>query len=191
MGTKKEPEVLVVKKRPGFHTKGNVAAIEERLALLGMRRKTDTLATGCITVADVIEDARDESSPLHRELTWDDSRAAQLRREDEARHLIVSFEFRWVDDGGIEHAITPAYVCVTEPGSGERVYVKAPSIRDNGELWSEVITEAIAGVKSWQNRLLGLKQLDTRTMKAFADLTARLEAEATKAKTGQRKRKTG
>jgi hypothetical protein len=45
---------------------------------------------GLLRPRDVLEHARDESSALHPFFTWDDSAAAELRRLDEARRVIVS-----------------------------------------------------------------------------------------------------
>jgi hypothetical protein len=43
---------------------------------------------GYIEPAAVVEEARDERSPLHSEFEWDDTRAAELHRLDTARSLI-------------------------------------------------------------------------------------------------------
>ncbi len=44
-----------------------------------------------LTARKVLEDARAASSPLHRFFDWDDSRAAEKYRLQQARELIVSF----------------------------------------------------------------------------------------------------
>jgi len=45
---------------------------------------------GLLRPRDVLDRARDESSALHPFFTWDNSEAAELRRLDEARRVIVS-----------------------------------------------------------------------------------------------------
>lgn len=45
-------------------------------------------AKGRLLVDDVLEAARDESSPLHKHFEWDDTKAAEAFRREQARNLI-------------------------------------------------------------------------------------------------------
>lgn len=47
-------------------------------------------AGGMITAEDVLHDAMDPTSPLHRHFEWDDSKAALEYRKEQARSLIQS-----------------------------------------------------------------------------------------------------
>lgn len=51
---------------------------------------------GRLTASDLVDDSRPDDAPLHAEFEWDDSVAAELFREDQARamirHLTVQIE---------------------------------------------------------------------------------------------------
>lgn len=72
---------------------------------------------GLLTVAKVLEAARDEDSPLHRHFDWDDTTAAEKYREWQARTLIqkcrVTIESR--------------------PDVFVKAYVSLPMDRNNGK----------------------------------------------------------
>lgn len=63
---------------------------------------------GTITPAEVVEAAKDVTSPLHTYFTWDDSEAACKYREDEARVLIRSVRIVITTSPFLETA--PAFV---------------------------------------------------------------------------------
>jgi hypothetical protein len=75
--------------------------------------------------ADVVEDARDEESPLHREFIWDDTAAAIAHRLWQARELILSVYVTIV--AGDPATLTRAYVSLRadrrERGGGYRAIV--------------------------------------------------------------------
>ena len=54
---------------------------------------------GLLRPAAVVEAARDESSPLHGAFCWDDTKAAELYRLDQAQRLIRSFRVKIESDG--------------------------------------------------------------------------------------------
>jgi hypothetical protein len=49
-------------------------------------------SAGRLSPAEVVKAARDPKSPMHGYFTWDDSEAARMFREDQARTLISEFE---------------------------------------------------------------------------------------------------
>src|SRR6185312_1813940 len=53
---------------------------------------------GELTPGDVINDARDDRSPLHAFFEWDDGKAAEQHRLDQARGLIRAVVAVYVDD---------------------------------------------------------------------------------------------
>ena len=189
---KPKPERLTVKIRPGFHTKGNPAVLAERLRVLALEKKTKRLREGGVSTRRLMEDSKNEDSPFHEQFLWDDdSKAANEYRKILAGKILQSFSFLWVDDKGTQHESNPAYLCISEPETGERLYVPAPSIRDETDIWKEAVDATASSISFLQNRLLNLKRLPPEIMKAFSELTAWLEAEAAKTRTGRRKRKTG
>lgn len=49
---------------------------------------------GFLTVDDVLQDARNASSPIHKNFEWNDTIAAEKYRRDQARTLIESVKIR-------------------------------------------------------------------------------------------------
>ena len=105
-----------------------------------------------ITADAVIEEARKRGSPLHGFFEWDDSRAAQEYRLDQARHLVRS-------------------ITVTVEGNGEPIAVRAfvhvgsrqeymPSVRAmrQSEIREEVVARALAELESWRRRYYNLRE---------------------------------
>jgi hypothetical protein len=71
-------------------------------------------AHGALTASAVVEEARDEESPLHESFEWDDSKAAEAHRLFQARDLIRRVEF------------------IVIAGREERVFHVPPAIRVEG-----------------------------------------------------------
>ena len=97
---------------------------EERKLLMQIARRNG----GVLKVDDVLDEAKDETSPLHKHFEWDDSTAADKYRRDQARSLIQKCKITLVE---------------TEPVS-IRAFVSLQSDRDAGggyRLTSEVVTD--------------------------------------------------
>ena len=65
---------------------------------------------GELTPVAVIDDARNDNSPLHRLFEWDDTEAARQHRLWQARHLIGSVVVRLVGGQGEPPKLTRAFV---------------------------------------------------------------------------------
>ena len=71
--------------KAGIFNQGEIMALElERRILTKLARKNG----GLLKVDDVLQEAKDESSPLHTHFEWDDSVAAEAHRKAQARALI-------------------------------------------------------------------------------------------------------
>lgn len=66
----------------------------KRVSEAGLRELNELALAGNLTPAAVLERATDASNALHELFTWDDERAAHLRRLDEARGIIMSVKVR-------------------------------------------------------------------------------------------------
>lgn len=85
---------------------------------------------GVLMVDDVIDEAKDVNSILHKHFEWDDSKAANLHRRDQARALIQKCKITLVDTAPINI----------------RAFVSLPSDRDSGggyRLTSEVVSDEL------------------------------------------------
>lgn len=59
----------------------------------------DLATKGPVTAQDVADVARSSNSPLHRYFEWDDKKAANLYRTDQARNMLRSIKVKYVEDG--------------------------------------------------------------------------------------------
>lgn len=97
---------------------------EERKLLIQLARRNG----GVLKVDDVLDEAKDEASPLHKHFEWDDTAAADKYRRDQARYLIQKCKITLIEN---------------EPVS-IRAFVSLQSDRDSGggyRLTSEVVTD--------------------------------------------------
>lgn len=97
---------------------------EERKLLIQLARRNG----GVLKVDDVLDEAKDETSPLHKHFEWDDTAAADKYRRDQARYLIQKCKITLIEN---------------EPVS-IRAFVSLQSDRDAGggyRLTSEVVTD--------------------------------------------------
>ncbi len=65
--------------------------METQQSKLGALRALEQ--NGIIAAADLIDAAREPDHPCHNDFTWDDAKAANERRHDQAREVIRRFHF--------------------------------------------------------------------------------------------------
>lgn len=116
---------------------------------------------GELTPKDVLDDARNDNSPLHSFFEWNDGEAAEAYRLQQARGLIRSVVAIYVDEEQQKPAVrVKAYVHINEP--------VAPHYREVGHAMSQkrtrdlVLQRAWREFQSWRRRYKDLKE--------FADL---------------------
>lgn len=119
-------------------------AIADRLARIAKRNG------GVLTPNAVIEDARDESSPLHAHFEWDDSEAAKQWRLEQARALIRSVKVEIQTEA--RTVSTVRYVRSPEAEKGEQGYVDVPSLRTREDLAREALRRELAAAKALFDR---------------------------------------
>lgn len=97
----------------------------ERELLTKMARRNG----GVLEIDEVLKEAEDENSILHKHFEWDDSEAADLYRRQQARTLIQKCKIQLVES-------EPMVI---------RAFVSLPTDRTNGggyRLMSEVVTDS-------------------------------------------------
>lgn len=113
---------MVYSFRAGSHLKGDPQQIGEHVEQL--RRQHD----GRVTPRVVVDDAAKRRSPLHPHFEWEDARAADLYRLEQARHLVRSLIVSVPD---ADAPPTRAFVCVRYEGDDENAYTSvAVAMRD-------------------------------------------------------------
>lgn len=147
-------------------------AVVERLQRLA------ELGGGVLTPDAVVNDAKSAKSPLHRYFEWDDKKAADRYRLEQARELIRSVKVHIeVRD---ETIAVPKYVHT--PGSRNQGYVEVAAIRSDVDRARETLAKEMDRVVSALRRAeavasaLGLqgevKELSDKVDQVLAKLAA-------------------
>ncbi len=127
---------------------------------------------GYVTPEKIVDDAKNEKSPLHSFFEWDDSAAAAQYRLDQARFLLRSI---MIIPGKEIKTPVRAFYCVhasdvpaslpdneksisTDPAS-RVVYATIKKVFNDADLSQQVVDQALSELKSWQNRYRQYKQL--------------------------------
>ena len=116
---------------------------------------------GLLRPAAVVEAARDESSPLHGAFCWDDTKAAELYRLDQAQRLIRSFRVKIESDG--KECDVPVFVNISsdrEGGKSENPYRMLESIQKDMDLLAVAESDALEQLRGIRNRYVHLKRLN-------------------------------
>ena len=134
----------------------------EKSVLMDIAKKNG----GILQVDAVLDEAKDESSPLHDHFEWDDSVAAEAHRRYQARVLIQRCKITVVES---EPTTIRAFVSLQsdrEAGGGYRMTTK---VMDDAALREELMHDIRLTIARWNQKL---NLLDSVT----ADLIYKLEA---------------
>jgi len=133
----------------------------EKSVLMDIAKKNG----GILQVDAVLDEAKDESSPLHGHFEWDDSVAAEAHRRYQARVLIQRCKITIVES---EPTTIRAFVSLQsdrEAGGGYRMTTK---VMDDAALREELMHDIRLTIARWNQKL---NLLDSVT----ADLIYKLE----------------
>jgi len=100
---------MVYKIKAGSHIKGDPQQIGEKLEEIRSE-------TGKIRPVDVVEDAKSDDSVLHPLFEWDDKKAAELQRLDQAGRIIRAVVIE-VERENHDNLEVRAFVCVDRPAN--------------------------------------------------------------------------
>lgn len=113
----------------------------------------DMATKGPLTASRLLEEAAQEAHPLHDRFTWDDTEAAHQYRLQQARHIIVTVN--WKPEGA-RRAI-PVFVHVPEK-QGEGEYVLTEFAVTQPERWDRARAEALRMLKGAEDNLDGMAE---------------------------------
>lgn len=134
---------------PGAHITADAQPVGEELERL-QRRNGERL-----TARIVVDAARSEESPLHAAFEWDDVRAAERYREDQARHVLACIRIvdTWAEDGSVEKTMR-AFVNLTETvGTDEqRAYIPIARVLSDRDLLAQALARAASELRSFEDR---------------------------------------
>lgn len=112
---------------------------------------------GKIRPVDVVEAAKDESSPLHDCFTWDDGEAAHQYRLLEARNLLRVYVIRPdADDAPAVRAFVSLTSDRVEKGGGYRAIA---DVMSDQELYSQMLSDAVVQLRNVQKKYKAIKEL--------------------------------
>lgn len=115
---------------------------------------------GLLRPADVVEEARDENSPLHGAFCWDDTEAARLYRLDQAQRLIRKFKVVIEESKGKTIEV-PVFIGVSTDRTStkdENPYRLAEEVAKNKNLLEVAEADALGQLKALKNRYSYLKR---------------------------------
>jgi hypothetical protein len=135
------------------------ASIAVDAAIVGQVIEGIVAVRGSLQPADLVAAAEPADSPLHDAFTWDDAKAAELRRLDEARKLIRSLTVRIIrENPEAEPMDVRAIVHVVTGDEGPRYVPVIYAMRD-ADLRAEVIERAIEEAATWARRYREYEEL--------------------------------
>jgi hypothetical protein len=139
---------MVFEWRENYRPSVPAQAAGERLAHLRSQ------AGGYITAQSVVDDARPPDSVLHPCFTWDDARAAELHREEEARRLIRNCYV--APEEGQPPVLHNIHVILPDVGP---CYVTTARVVSERDLYEQAERDAIAALKGLRARYEHIQSL--------------------------------
>lgn len=117
---------------------------------------------GDFTAADIVERARDESSPLHRGFEWDDTAAAHEHRLSQARKINRSIQVKYLDlpNQPETRAYEVKRVEVSSDGTSSRKFFSSSEeVMNDPDSRARLITEALNELQRLRVRFRLLQEL--------------------------------
>lgn len=128
---------------------------------------------GRITARVVVDAARPEDAPLHPCFEWDNLRAAELYREDQARHVINSVRIvHRSEDASVPVTLVHAFVNLTETvgDDEERGYIPMARVMREPSLLAQALERAAAELKAIEERYKQYELIATSVRQARLEL---------------------
>lgn len=117
---------------------------------------------GHVKPSYVVEAARPDSSPIHSLFTWDNTKAAEKWREDEARSLIRSIRVVRDDVSLRSQPVIRRYISVIAvEGEGAfdgDAYLSADQVANDDDYREQALGAALQDLQAWQTKYEGLKE---------------------------------
>lgn len=136
-----------------YTARPNTPFTDEDAEVIG-RFLDDVFGSRPYTPDDIVRIARDPGSPIHGYFEWDDTRAAQLYRLQQARKMINCV----VEIIGGERDV-PKAVSVFLQNEGRRAYMDTTEARQNPDIWEDVLQTALTALYGWQQRFKKLSNV--------------------------------
>lgn len=135
--------------KPSHHLAGDPQVAGEHLERLRLANG------GSLAVKDVVVDARDDNSPLHRYFEWRDNVAAAKYREEQASKLIRGIVVIHEDAPDVE---LPAYVSIGPSEESFSRYQPVHVAMADSDSRDYVLKQALSSLRAWRKRYGALRE---------------------------------
>lgn len=143
---------MVYKWRDGYPYARRVPAQKAASHLEALRLKNN----GRLSARLVVSDAKSERSPLHSLFTWDNRKAAEAHRLQQANALLSCIVVEKDDDGNDAHNIR-AFVVVS--GHANESYTSIAVALSDPTLRTKILQDAFKELESWRKRYSDLEEM--------------------------------
>lgn len=149
---------VVISWKPGSRLSGILDAEQCHKELEDIRDSCG----GVFTASDIVDRARNESSPLHAGFEWDDTAAAHEHRLEQARKINRSIQVKYLDIP--TQPVTRAYevkrVEVTKNGKSSKTYFStSEDVMSDPDARARLITQALNELQRLRVRFRLLQEL--------------------------------
>jgi len=137
--------------KDGAAIKVDAQKVGERLEWLEKRHN------GLLSAEAVLADAKKKSSPLNKAFEWDDSKAAEQYRLDQARALIrsITVEIKQVKTNPPK----PVRAYVNVKRNDDRGYAPIHTAMTDSDMRQQVLKRAWRELKTWHDRYKEIEEL--------------------------------
>ena len=137
-----------------YKWKTNYHKVKPEIAGAELERIENTVG---LTAKNVVMESRPQNAPLHKEFTWDDSKAAEKYREQEARTLIGDIVIEI--DGEAKQVITRGFVNLSTPSNRVSEYESINKVLIDEEKTTALLESAKREMKCFKAKYSTLKEL--------------------------------
>jgi hypothetical protein len=119
----------------------------------------DKFGDAPITAQDFVEAARPSDAPVHHLIEWNNKRAADLYRLDQARYVMRSITVVVEIAGEEEETRAYHHVTVDTDEGPKEGYVRQEIVWETPEARDQIIRRAIGEISAWQERYKQYQEL--------------------------------
>lgn len=143
-------------KRPAFTARRFSGFSNQDAAVIGPELYRLRAENGRLTAKLVLEEAREIDSPIHPYFQWDESKAAEAYRLEQAGRIIGAVQIRVIErtEKGEKDRAVKAYhrVIDTSHGDGKWEYFPVTELPKRPDLAGQIIANAKRELKMWRRR---------------------------------------
>lgn len=107
---------------------------------------------GGVTPRDVLDTARSDNSPLHEYFEWNDKKAADEYRLEQARRMLRSINVRYIEDGQPKEARAFQVVHKQAYEGGPRQYKSFQVLYGDSAFAAQMMDRAFEDLVTWKKR---------------------------------------